>query len=89
MEGKLGMKKDHLSAIGLVLGVHTGEIKFKSKSKEKREAYKGENLEAPLQAKQVILMPFQVFIMSMKCPRSVKKQVFKVRSLTSLCEFEG
>ena len=32
------MKKDHLSAMDLSLGVHTGETSLKGKSGEKREA---------------------------------------------------
>ena len=74
------MKNDHLSEIGLVLGVHTGGIKIKGKSEEKREAkgsIQGRKFcsPSPSQASDshAISSPFQVFIMSMKCPRSNPK----------------
>ena len=67
------MKKDHLSALDLSLGVHTGETNLRGKSGAKRKQSKGENSATPFQENQVIFMPFQVFIMSMKCPRSYPK----------------
>ena len=41
------MKKDHLSALDLSLGVHTVEISLKGKSGEKKEACKGEKFSSP------------------------------------------
>ena len=67
------MKMYHLKCIWLVFWGLTGETSLKGKKGEKREAIhvhaREKNLAAPFQAIQVILMPFQVFIMSMKCPR--------------------
>ena len=64
LEGKLGMKKDHKRAIGLVFWVHTGETNLRDKSGVKRKQSKGENSAAPFQEIQVILMPFQVHFKS-------------------------
>ena len=66
------MEKDHLSAIGLDLGVLTGETQFKGKSEAKKGALhahaREKKLAAPFQAIQVILMPSQVHFKCSSCP---------------------
>ena len=62
------MKNDHLSVIGLVFWVLTGETNWKGKSEAKREACKGENPAAPFQVIQAIFMPFQVHFKCSSCP---------------------
>ena len=67
------MKNDHKRAFDLSFGKHTGGTKIWKENGEKEMKQGRQNSAAPFQDIQVILMPFQVFIMSMKCPRSSPK----------------
>ena len=79
--GKIRHEKVALKCIGLVFWVLTGETSLKGKSEEKKgskkEACRGDNFSSPCPSfssdSHAISSPFQVFIMSMKCPRSNPK----------------
>ena len=68
------MKNDHKRAFGLSFGCLRGETKFEDKKESKKEEYKGEKFGSPCpnfsRNSHAISSLFQVFIMSMKCPRS-------------------
>ena len=70
--GQIRHEKVSLKCIGLVFWVLTGETSLKGKSEEKREAKRKLAREttspAPVQAFQVILMPFQVHFKCSSCP---------------------
>ena len=74
------MKKDHKRAFGLVFWVLTGETQFKGKSEAKRGAlhvHARRQFQKPFSSNSsdshAISSPFQVFIVSMKDPRSKPK----------------
>ena len=71
------MKRDHKRAFGLVFWVLTGETKFEDKKWSKKGSEAREKILEPFPRNSsdshAILSPFQVFIKSMKCPRSTPK----------------
>ena len=71
------MKKYHLSAFVLASWVHTGETKFEDKKWSKKEAKQGRKFGSPFPKissdYHAISSPFQMFIMSVKDPRSKPK----------------
>ena len=74
------MKKNHLSAIDLSFGCAIGETHIERQKEAKREEFmskQGKKFCSPCPSfssnSHAISSPFQVFIMSMKCPSSNPK----------------